>query len=135
MEDLAVLDEQHTLRRAGRLHTVRYHNNRLALLVDLPEQFHEAIRCMGIERAGRLIRKNQLRIGNQRTRNGCTLLLSAGHLIWVFIEDLGDAEFFRNRLCPKTHLLVFFSFQHERQINVVTQGKGIEQVEVLEHET
>mgnify|MGYP002944433522 CR=1 FL=1 len=41
MEDLAVLDEQHTLRRAGRLHTVRYHNNRLALLVDLPEQFHE----------------------------------------------------------------------------------------------
>ena len=78
---------------------------------------------------------HQLWIGNQRTRNGCTLLLSAGHLIWVFIEDLGDAEFFRNRLCPKTHLLVFFSFQQERQINIVTQGKGIEQVEVLEHET
>lgn len=86
VEDLAILDEQHTLRRAGRLHTVRYHNNHSGLLVDLPNSFM---------RPSAAWESSAPEGSSARTSSGLVISARAqrlhaasvrGHLIWVFIE-------------------------------------------------
>lgn len=73
------------------------------------------------------------RVGDKRPCHGGTLFLTAGYLIGKFLQQFCNAQLLRNGCEPALHLRIRRSGQHQRQIDVVLQGKGVQQVEVLEH--
>ena len=113
---------------------VRDHEDGLAVVVDLVEQAQQLVRRAGVERARGLVGQHQLRVRDERARHGGALLLSAGDLVGVFGEDVRDAQLLRDGLQARAHLGVGFLRQHEREEDVVLDGEGVEEVEVLEHE-
>ena len=62
---------------AGRLDRVRDHQDSLAAVVDLLEQVEQLVGRARIERAGRLVGQHQLRMRDERPRDGGALLLTA----------------------------------------------------------
>ena len=62
VENFPVLDKKHPVCMARRLGTVRYHKNRLPLLIDLRKQRQQAVGCLGVQSSCRFIRKDQLRL-------------------------------------------------------------------------
>ena len=61
------------------------HNNSIASLVDAMKLLHNSFGTLRIETTGRLIGKNDFRIGDQGASNGDTLLLTTRKLIWIII--------------------------------------------------
>ena len=70
---------------------VRNHDNQ-AVARDFLKQIHDLHAGFRVQRTGRFIRKQNIRIIDQRTRNRHPLHLSAGHLARLLV-----------RLFPKTH--------------------------------
>jgi len=91
---------------ARRLGTVRYHKNRLPLLIDLRKQRQQAVGCLGIQSSCRFIRKDQLRLCDDCPRHRRTLFLSTGHLIRILLQNIHNAKFLRNWIKPLIHLLI-----------------------------
>ncbi len=56
------------------------HNGDAALFIELAEQFHHFVAPRGVEIAGRLVGEDDGRIGDEGTRDGDALLLTAGKL-------------------------------------------------------
>ena len=71
---------------------------------------------------------------DERTRNGCTLLLSAGELIRELLQQLCDAELPGDGREARGHLRIRLACEHERQEDIVLHGKRVEQVKLLKHE-
>lgn len=82
---------------------------------------------------GRFVCQDQTWVGDKRPCHGGTLFLTAGYLIGKFLQQFCNAQLLRNGCEPALHLRIRRSGQHQRQIDVVLQGKGVQQVEVLEH--
>ena len=133
VENDAVLDKQHPVRMAGRFQAVCDHKNGLSHAVDLLENTEQAVRRFRIQRSGRLVSQHDLRVGDQSAGNCRTLFLPAGYLIRVFFQQgvypkhLGKRE--------QTALDLFWrpSGKHQRQRDIIIQGKGIQQVEILKY--
>ena len=70
------------------------HDDRSALVVQLAEELHDLLARRLVERAGRLVRQQERRVGCQRTGNRHALLLSAGKLILIMVHSV---------LQPDTH--------------------------------
>ena len=134
MEYLAVLDEQHAAGAAGRLDGVGDHEDGLAPAVHVAEQRQELIGGPGVQCAGGLVRQQQAGLGDKCAGHGGALLLAAGHLVGVLFQQVRDAQLVRQRTQAVTHLAVRTARQHQRQIDVVLQREGIQQVELLKHE-
>ena len=64
---------------------VGHHNNSITGLVNTMKFLHHGFRTFSIETTGRLIGKNDFRIGDQGASNGDTLLLTTRKLIWIII--------------------------------------------------
>ena len=129
----AVPQEQYPPRVAGGLDGVGHHQDGLAALVDLAEQLQQIVRGPGVEGAGGLVRQNDLRVRDEGPGHCRPLLLSAGDLIGVLDQDVGDAQLLCQGLQLSLHFLVGPSRQHQGQEDVVPQGEDVQQVEVLEH--
>ena len=72
---------------------VRYHNDRVSvLLIDILNQLQDFLRSVIIERSGRLITKQNIRILHDRTSDRHTLLLSTGQLIRQLVAMLIQTE-------------------------------------------
>ena len=134
MADLAVLDEQDPARAAGRTDGMRDHQDGLAAGTDIGEDAQQLVRGAGIERAGRLVGQQQTGVRDDRAGNGRALLLAAGDLIRIFFQQLRDAELRRDGLEPCAKLALRHAREHERQIDVVLDREGVEQVELLKDE-
>ena len=130
----AVPDEQHPARPAGGGGGVGDHQHRLARPVDLGEQVHEAVRRPGVQRAGGFVRQHDLGLGDEGPGHGAPLLLPAGHLVGVLFQQGLDAQGLRQGGQPPHHLLVLLPRQHQGEQDIVPEGEGVQQVEVLEHE-
>ena len=61
-------------------------------------------------------------------------LLAAGDLIRVLLEQICNAELLRERQKLRLHLREMLARQNERQKNIILQGEGIKQVEILKNE-
>ena len=59
---------------------MRHHDNGFPELVDLHKEIHDFKAHLGIDVAGRLVCKNDLRIVGKRARQSDALLFSAGKL-------------------------------------------------------
>ena len=134
MEDLAVLDEEHAGGVARRAHGVGDHEQRLPAPVDLVKEREQLLGGAGIERAGRLVGEDELRAGDQRAGDGDALLLAAGDLVGILAQQRFDAQPPRKRGEFGLHVGKALTGEHEGQEDVVADGEGIQQVELLEHE-
>ena len=109
------------------------HDDRLAGGVDRFKQPQKRIGSFGVERSGRLIGEDQLRVRNQRTGNGGALFLTARNLVGVFFHQIGDSQHFGDRDQPFLHLPVFFPLQNKGKEDVVAEGKGVQKVKILKN--
>ena len=114
---------------------MRNHQDCLSVIVNLVKNTQQPVRRTGVQSTCRFIRKHQLRLCNQCTRNRCPLFLTAGHLIWELRENICNAKPVCNRHQPPVHLLIRFAAQHKRQKNIVLQRKRIEQVKILKYKS
>ena len=73
---------------------MRDHDNEL-FVRDLLQKLHDLHRRLTVERAGRLVGQQNLRIVDQRTRNRNALHLSAGHLVWLLVQLVAQPDFFQ----------------------------------------
>ena len=78
MENFPILDEEDSLCRARCFDTVRYHDNRLPVIVDRIKESQKFIRRSGIQRTGRFIGKDQLRLCLEHVQR---LLSASAHRI------------------------------------------------------
>lgn len=74
MKNFPILDEEDSLCRARCFDTMRYHDNRLPVIVDRIKESQKLIRRSGIKRTARFIGKDQLRLCDQSTYNGCSAI-------------------------------------------------------------
>ena len=92
VENFPVLDKQYTSGTAGSFDAVCYHEDRLAAVIDLFKKPQQTIGRTGIQRTGRLISQNQLRLGNQCTGYRGTLLLAAGDFIGELFQQRSNFQ-------------------------------------------
>ena len=118
----------------GGLGRVRDHEDGLAIVIYLLKETQELVSRFGVERAGRLIGEDELRVCDKRAGDGGALLLSARDLIGVFLQDVLDAELCGNRIERAAHLVVLLAREHQRQEDIVLNRKGVEQIKILKHE-
>ena len=64
---------------------VGHHNNSITGLVNTMKFLHDSFGTLSVETTGRLIGKNDFRIGDQGASNGDALLLATRKLIWIII--------------------------------------------------
>ncbi len=134
VEHRAVLDEQHARGVARGLDRVRHHEDGLSRSVDALEQAQQLVGALGVERAGRLVGEEQLRLRDERAGDRRALLLSAGKLIGELLQQRRETELRGERLEPAAHLRIRRAGEHQRQEDVVLHGEGVQQIEVLKHE-
>ena len=118
---------------AGRLHRVGDHQDRLSLGVDVAKQPQQLVGGLGVQSTGGLVGQDEAGVGDESPGHGCPLLLAAGHLIGVLFQQVGDAQLSRQRHQALLHLAGLLTREHQGQVDVVLQGEGVQQVEVLEH--
>ena len=95
---------------------------------------HDLFRGLGVERAGRLVRQQQLRIVDERARDGDALLLAARQLLRAVIEPVAEAHLLeprpRHRLRRARPRLGVEQGQH----HLAQRRRARQQIELLEHE-
>ena len=134
MKHRTVLDEQHPLSAARRLCGVRDHKYGLTALVYLAEQRQQLVGAAAVERSGWLVRKEQLGLGYHRASRCGALLLTAGYLVGVFIQQGGYPEQLGGALQLRLHCRVLLAPEHQREQYIIPDGERVQQVEFLENE-
>ena len=90
----------------------------------------------GILAGGRLVKENNLRIGNQCPAECHAFLHPPGYLRWIFVSDFRQFRLIK----ASHHFFIDFSFVHfcgllERKRHIFKDRHGVEQGIVLEHVT
>ena len=72
--------------KLGGVDVVRdHHDSFVELSMKLLQEYQYFLSGGSIQVAGRFVRKDQVGVGHQSTRNSDTLLLSAGQLMWQVV--------------------------------------------------
>ena len=107
-------------------------HDRPAVLVELLEDRQDVPRRRGVEVSGRLVREDQLGVGDERAGDGDALLLAAGELVGGVVDAVVEPDHpqrAHRRLAPARRPAV-----EEGQLDVAPGGELLEQVELLEDE-
>ena len=102
-------------------------------MVDIREDVQYLPGGAGVQGAGGLVGQDELRVGDDGPGNGRPLLLAAGDLVGKLLQQLPNAQPVGDGVDALFHLVVLLARQHQGQKDVVLQGEGVQQVEVLEH--
>ena len=87
---------------------VRHHYDRRSLLIQLGEQLHNLGTVLGIQVTGWLIGQDNLRVGNYRTGDRHTLLLTSGELLREVSRTVADIRFkISVTICLRSDALIF----------------------------
>ena len=90
---------------------------------------------LGVERAGRLVEKEDVGPQRQRAGDGDALLLSAGELAGIGVRLVRKAHLFEQGERQLTHLAALALLHDERRIRHVFEHRVVrEKVELLEHQ-
>ena len=89
----------------------------------------------GIQRAGRLVRQDDLRIVDQRARDGDALLLSAGKLAGMMLVAAGQADRVQRLHGALVRARAGDIGVEQRQFDVLQRAGARQQVELLKHES
>lgn len=117
------------------LGAVCYHKNGLSCIIDLPKHGQKRSCCSGIQGSCRFVCQNNPWICDQSPRYCRPLLLSAGNLIGIFLQDLCNAKSLCNRPDLLLHFTVILPCQHQWKINIVSEAERIQKVKILEYKS
>ena len=109
------------------------HHYSCTLLGDILEQSHDVAGGLRVEISRRLIGDDDLRIVEQGTGDGHTLLFSTGELVRHLVDFLYHAYFVEHFLDALVSVLLVFPFGSlEHELEVLAHAAVVEQLEVLE---
>lgn len=107
-------------------------DDRRAQPIQRREQVEQAMRHIGIDVSGRLIGDEQLRLTDDRPRNGNALLLSAGQRRWPGACAIGEANPGKHLSHRALDFRIALSGDAQRQGDIVESGKVPDEAEILE---
>src|SRR5664280_167624 len=113
---------------------VRDDDDRVPLLVQLPEEPHDLLSRLRVEVAGRLVPEEERRAGHESARDRDALPLPARELVRVVMGAVRKADVGERLLRPFTPLLLRDAGIDERQLDLGERARAGEQVERLEDE-
>ena len=87
---------------------------------------------MAVQRAGGLVGQQQLGVIDDGPGAGTPLLLASGHMVGVLIQDVPDIQLLGHLPDAGLHLTGGRSIDGQRQGDILGDGQGIQQIEVLE---
>ena len=108
------------------------HDGQAEPCIEVLEQGEDRPGGARVERAGRLVAQQHLRVADQRTRDGDALLLATGKLPRIRLGLVGDTDEFQQMHGLRAGVLAGYLLVDERQGDIVKHGSGWHQVEVLE---
>ena len=121
------------------VHLVRDEDNRdAALPVELLEDVHDLAARARIEVSGRLVREDDRRLIDERSRDRNTLLLTARQLVRKVVKAVAkpdDLERLHGAAVALGPLHLRPTVVEQRQLDVVERRRPGQQVEALEHES
>ena len=93
LDDDAAIDEQHAVGDvAGKAHLVGDDDHGHAVIGELAHHAEHVADQLGIERRGRLVEQDRLRLHRERARDRDALLLAAGELRRMRVGLVGEAR-------------------------------------------
>ena len=108
-------------------------DHRRADAVHLLEQLHQPFRLTVIQIAGRLVRQQQRRTGDDRAGDGDALLLAAGQRGRLRVDMAGQSDPAQQFADIGAYLAFRPAGDAQRQGHVVERGKMRQQAEILKH--
>ena len=113
---------------------MRDHDNEL-FVRDLLQKLHDLHRRFTVQRAGRLVGQQNLRIVDQRPRNRHALHLSAGHLVGLFMQLVTQTDLFQRLHGALSPLGLAHARKRQRKLHVLQNRLVRDQVIALKDET
>src|SRR5690606_11732791 len=133
--ETAVADEENAPAVAGGERVVGDHRDGdAAHFVQHRKGFHQLPGGFGVQVARGLVGQQNGRLVNDGPGRGGPLLLPAGHLVRVFVQNVVDAQPPADVVQPLADDAARLAVQHQRQNDVFAQRQRVQQVVVLEHE-
>ena len=129
------VEEAHDARGIAlcKLGVVRDHDDQ-PLARDLLDEFHDLHARLGVERARRLVREQDLGVVDERARNGDALHLPARELVRLFIELLPQPHALERLFRARLPLCRGDAREGQRELYVAENGLVRDEVVALEHE-
>ena len=112
---------------------MRDHDDKL-ILRYLLENVHYLHGCIGVERAGRLVGQEDIRVVDERTCDGDALHLAAGHLVRLLLQLVSKANLLQRLSRAAAALLRRNAGERERKLDVCEHRLMRDEVIRLEHE-
>ena len=101
---------------------------------DLFQYLHHLHARLAVERAGRLIGEQNVRVVDKRSRDGDALHLAAGHLVRLFVELVAEAHALKRLDGALAALALAHARERERQLHVAQYRLVRNEVIALEDE-
>ena len=108
------------------------HHRHAQLPVELFQQFEDRARRLGVERGGRLVAQQHLRVAGQSAGDGHALLLPAGQLHRISPGLVRQLDQLQQLLRPPARRVFFDAGQLQREADVLQRGALHQQMEALE---
>ena len=93
--DAAIEQVDHPVSEARVVFGVCHHDNGGSLFVQFGQELHHFGSVLGVQVTGRLIGEDDLRVRNDGTGNGDTLLLASGQLLREMAGTMADVHTFQ----------------------------------------
>lgn len=116
----------------GQLRVVGDHDHQ-PVLCHLLEQLHDLDAGLAVQRAGGLVRQQDIRIVDQRTGNGNALHLAAGHLAGVLMQLIAQPHLLQRLGGAALALCARDAGNGQGQLHIGQNGLMRDQVVALEH--
>src|SRR3990167_2174662 len=134
-DDLAVLHEENAFGMLGGICLMRHEHDGAAGIVQFLENRHHLQSGLGVEVAGRLIGEDDLRIVDERPRDGDALLLSAGELIGQIVRAMRHPDRYERFFHSLRIVLYRMIVIQERKLDVLGNGRFRQEIERLEYKS
>ena len=131
--NFAVFDFNHAVGLRGDFGIVRHHDDGVAVVIKLADDFHHVFTTGGIECAGGFVCKDDFAAVHQCAGDGHALLLPAGKFAGFVFFFAPQAEFVQKPVGTFVAFVLPHACINGRQGNVVSCGHGTEQVIALEN--
>ena len=102
------------------------------LLVDVGDEAQDGLRRLWVERARRLVAEQHARVARERARDADALLLPAGELRGVLVRLVREADEVEELRDLRADGVLRRAREAQRECDVVVDGGGAQQVEMLE---
>ena len=135
IDDMSVLQSDNSCRILFRQFRVMRNHDNQSVGSHFLQKVHDLHTCIRIQRTGRFIRQQNIRIIHQGTGNGNSLHLSARHLCRFFMHLITEPDFAQGILRPSSALTAGYTADGQRQFHIGQNRLVRDQIVALEHKT